>query len=201
MTRLTMIRLLLGACALALVAGGTWLAVLSGSTDGVAVTSPGDETSDPTAESAAATAGTMAPSPVQATGTNPATAPPPVASATATGTAAPTNAPAASAPLATRPTGPTPIPPPTAAPAVTDLPTMTANEVLTLSREVRLPSGTTFEACGAIGPEGEPWPLSVHLYYTGRGGWVVATHRGDASLLFDEATRRFRLDTVTRAGC
>ncbi len=78
---------------------------------------------------------------------------------------------------------------------------MTANEVLDLAREVRLGSGKTFEACGATGPEGEPWPFSVHLYYMGRGGWVVATHRGDASLLFDEGTRRFQLDSIARAGC
>ncbi|MEP6870530.1 MAG: hypothetical protein ABI939_01635, partial [Anaerolineaceae bacterium] len=185
--------LLLGGCALVAVAGGTWLALAGSGSDGVAVTSRAEETSALPAGSAAESA--------QATATNSATAPPPVPSATATGTALATNEPAASGPLATRPAGPAPIPPPTAAPAVQDLPTMTANEVLALSRDVRLPSGTTFAACGAIGPEGEPWPLSVHLYYTGRGGWVVATHRGDASLLFDEATRSFQLDTVTRAGC
>ena len=187
MTSVTTIRLLLGVSALTVMAGGAWLAVLGGSADGVAVTSPGEETSAPPAGSMTAIA--------QATGTSSATAPVEQRSA------APTTEPAASAPIAARPAATTPIPAPTISPDATDLPTMTANEVLALSREVRLRSGKTFEACGATGPEGEPWPLSVHLYYTGRGGWVVATHRGDASLLFDEATRRFQIDTVTRAGC
>ena len=203
MTPATVFRLVLGVCAAAVVGGGTWLAVLGGDSTGVAVSSPGEETSiQPTLPAVSATAGPSGgPSlaPVGETPANPtaeATAPP-----TAETPAVPAIEAAPPAPKVARPGGPTVVPPPTEAPPITDLPSMTANEVLALSRDVQLPSGKTFEACGLIGPEGEPWPFSVHLYYTGHGGWVVATHRGDASLLFDESTRKFQVDTLTRAGC
>ena len=62
MTSVTTIRLLLGVSALTVMAGGAWLAVLGGSADGVAVTSPGEETSAPPAGSMTAIA--------QATGTD-----------------------------------------------------------------------------------------------------------------------------------
>jgi hypothetical protein len=97
---------------------------------------------------------------------------------------------------------PTPAPP-TATPTQDpkDHPVYTANAVLDLSRGVRLPNGETFELCSALGPEGEPWPFAVHLYWAGRGTWVVETHRGDAGLYFDEPTATFRVKAVERAGC
>ena len=205
MTPLTVFRLVLGACAAAVVAGGTWLALLGGDVTGTAVKGSGQETSvgAPVAQTSATVA------PVEDVSRTPAVASagsprldPTSASVAATetpGTAAVESAPPA--PKVARPGGPTPVPTPTQAPPVTDLPSMTADDVLALSRKVQLPSGKSFEACGAIGPEGEPWPFSVHLYYTGHGGWVVATHRGDVALLFDEAMRKFQVDTVTRPGC
>ena len=199
---MTMVRMVLGVCALALVAGGMWLAALGDDSSGATVTSSADEA---VATPALAVAGR----PILATPVAPAepAGAPANASPTAPGSngataaPAPTVEPAAPAPRVVRPGGPPVAPPPTPTRTVTDLPTMSASEVLALSRDVRLPSGKTFEACGTMGPEGEPWPFSMHLYYAGHGGWVVATHRGDASLSFDEPARTFRVDTLTRAGC
>lgn len=197
MTPATVIRLVLGACALAVIGVGALLAVAGGGSNIVAVASRGDEAAFalPTASGAGTpVAGSSAVG--EATGTSDAGE-----LAPATAAARPTADPVAPPPRVSDSAGTAAPVPATTSPVVTDLPAMSANEVLALSRSVRLPSGRTFEACGAMGPEGQPWPFSVHLYYTGHGGWVVGTHLGDAALMFDEATRAFLVEAVTRAGC
>lgn len=198
MPPVSILRVVFGTCALTVAAGGAWVGILNSGANNPTVTSHGDELVTGLPTPAPNLASTPEAPPQAASVTSTAAPPTPVSPPTP-GTSPSTEA--VSGPLPTITATPPPRPvPPTAAP-IADLPAMTANEVLALSRHVRLPSGMTFEACGAAGPEGEPWPLSVHLYYTGHGGWVVATHREDAALLFDESTRTFRVDAITRPGC
>ncbi len=84
----------------------------------------------------------------------------------------------------------TPTPSPTA--AAPDVPKYTDVAVLALAADARLPSGKTFRQCVELPPEGKPWPSPVHLYYAGRGKWLVETHLGEVGVVFDEATATFK---------
>ncbi len=84
----------------------------------------------------------------------------------------------------------TPAPSPTA--AASDVPKYTDVAVLALAADARLPSGKTFRQCVELPPEGKPWPSPVHLYYAGRGKWLVETHLGEVGVVFDEATATFK---------
>ena len=37
----------------------------------------------------------------------------------------------------------------------------------------------------------EKWPTPVHLYYEGKGRWLVETHVSEVQVVFDEATASF----------
>lgn len=83
---------------------------------------------------------------------------------------------------------------PTSTPApITDLPAYKDTQVLALAAGVVLPSGKTFEQCVALGPNGARWPVPVHLYYEGKGKWIVETHLGEIETEFDEATATFHV--------
>jgi hypothetical protein len=84
---------------------------------------------------------------------------------------------------------------------ITDLPRLSALDVLTRAGSVVLPSGRSFRGCVELPGEGS-WPSPVHLYYLGGGRWRVETHSGDAGLIFDEATESFRVAVLpNRPSC
>ena len=143
----------------------------------------------------------------------------PVAVSTAATAAPPTNEPTASPatatpePSATRPTAPPPsagatsqqavatprhTATPASAPVQGDVPLFTDVAVLALAADYRLPRGRTFRECVADvpPPHGGVWPSPVHLYYAGKGKWVVETHEGEVGITFTEATRAFSLRGV-----
>ncbi len=102
--------------------------------------------------------------------------------------------------LATAPPPAAPVAPPAPSAVVTeppasplDLPRMTEKAVLAAAAGVRMPTGRTFRECVELPPGGEPWPLAIHLYYAGKGAWVIETHLSEVGLLFDEATETFRV--------
>lgn len=74
-----------------------------------------------------------------------------------------------------------------------DLPRMTEKAVLAAAAGARMPTGGTFRECVELPPGGEPWPLAIHLYYAGKGAWVIETHLSEVGLVFDEATETFRV--------
>lgn len=82
---------------------------------------------------------------------------------------------------------------PTSPAVITDLPAYKDTQVLALAASVVLPSGKTFEQCVALGPNGARWPVPVHLYYEGKGKWIVETHLGEVETEFDEASATFRV--------
>lgn len=88
---------------------------------------------------------------------------------------------------------PTPIPPTATAAASSDLPIYKDTQVLAMAASVVLPSGKTFEQCVALGPHGARWPVPVHLYYEGKGKWLVETHLSEVQAEFDEASATFRV--------
>lgn len=78
---------------------------------------------------------------------------------------------------------PTPGPQP-----ITDLPKYKDVQVLAMAADVLLPSGRTFRECVELPPTGERWPFPVHLYYEGKGRWLVETHISEIQVHFVEAT-------------
>lgn len=88
---------------------------------------------------------------------------------------------------------PTATPAPTEASPITDLPAYSDVQVLSMAASVRLPSGRTFEQCVALGPNGKHWPVPVHLYYEGKGKWLVETHLSEVQVEFDEASASFHV--------
>ena len=78
---------------------------------------------------------------------------------------------------------PTPGPQP-----ITDLPKYKDVQVLAMAADVVLPSGRTFKECVELPPTGQRWPFPVHLYYEGKGRWLVETHISEIQVHFVEAT-------------
>jgi len=119
---------------------------------------------------------------------------PPVASAEP-GTATPASSASAMTPVSVprpSPTSPAPPTPPPASGPVTDLPAYTDIAVLALAANAILPSGMTFRECVELPPSHEKWPTPVHLYYEGKGRWLVETHVSEVQVVFDEATATFK---------
>ena len=101
---------------------------------------------------------------------------------------------AVSAPQPTRPAVVAPVPTPTIASAPvagTDLPKYRDVQVLAMAADAVLPSGKTFRQCVEAPPSTERWPAPVHLYYEGRGKWLVETHLSEVQVVFDEASGTF----------
>ena len=91
-------------------------------------------------------------------------------------------------------------PAPTATTALlSDFPKYEAIQVLMFAGNARLPSGYTFRECMELPPVGDGWPGAVHLYYEGRGRWLVETHVSDVQVVFDEATGTFSVRTFAPA--
>jgi hypothetical protein len=61
----------------------------------------------------------------------------------------------------------------------------------------------TFKQCVEAPPSTEHWPTPVHLYYEGRGRWLVETHVSEVQVEFDEGTGTFstRNFAPVNAGC
>lgn len=74
---------------------------------------------------------------------------------------------------------------------VSDIPKYTDVAVLALAADALLPSGRTFRECVELPPSHERWPAPVHLYYEGKGKWLVETHVSEVQVVFDEATASF----------
>ncbi len=126
--------------------------------------------------------GTVSASVQEASPEVPATSEPAGAQATAAGAGArPVSQPA------------TATPPPTVAATGGDIPLYKDTDVLARAAPVVLPSGKTFEQCVALGPNGKHWPVPVHLYYEGKGKWLVETHLSEVQVEFSEATASFRV--------
>lgn len=97
-----------------------------------------------------------------------------------------------SAPTATpRPMTQVVAPAPTWPIPVSDIPKYTDVAVLALAADFVLPSGRTFRECVELPPSHERWPSPVHLYYEGKGKWLVETHVSEVQVVFDEATGLF----------
>ena len=85
---------------------------------------------------------------------------------------------------------PIPTPSATAAPPLAnDIPRYSDVAVLALAADALVPSGKTFRECVEL-PH-EKWPTPVHLYYEGKGRWLVETHVSEVQVVFDEATGTF----------
>jgi len=112
-----------------------------------------------------------------------------------------TEAPSTATPPAATET-PVPTPPPSSSPptAVSDLPAFRDTEVLARAAGATLPSGRTFRECVESAPEGHRWPVPVHLYYLGKGEWIVETHVSEIQVIFTEATATFRVTRYEAVG-
>ena len=88
---------------------------------------------------------------------------------------------------------PSATPTPAEASPITDVPAYSDVQVLSMAASLRLPSGRTFEQCVALGPNGKHWPVPVHLYYEGKGMWLVETHLSEVQVEFDEASASFHV--------
>ncbi|MEO8541563.1 MAG: hypothetical protein ABI577_17610 [bacterium] len=150
----------------------------------IPITSPTESAPSLTPGSALTTGPTLpAPSSTESPGTSE-PSPSATAAATAPGqlAARPVSQPAPATPTESIGTGP-----------ITDLPKLTDVQVLGMAANVTLPSGRTFAECVALGPTGQHWPVPVHLYYEGKGKWLVETHLSEVQVEYDEALESFRV--------
>lgn len=86
-----------------------------------------------------------------------------------------------------------PSPTATTAAPIQDLPKYKDLQVLGFAADAVLPSGLTFRQCMDLPPKLEGWPFAVHLYYLGRGDWMVETHLSEVQVVFHEATNSFEV--------